>query len=102
MMADANPQQGFLTMPYYGQLLFALQSFDNDALYHRNGKASPQFLVRPFALALVELRASMSIQILKLKNLNRAAEIAMDIYKVEQRMEADALDTSGLLNGSHH
>jgi hypothetical protein len=75
-------------MPYYGQLLFALQSLDNDALYHRNGKASPQFLVRPFALALIELRASMSIQILKLKNLNRAAEIAMDIYKVEQRMEA--------------
>jgi|SRR6056300_665221 len=75
-------------MPYYGQLLFALQSFDNNALYHRNGKASPQFLVRTFALALIELRASMSIQILKLKNLNRAAEIAMDIYKVEQRMQA--------------
>jgi len=30
----------------------------------------------------------MSVQILKLKNLNRAAEIAMDIYKVEQRMQA--------------
>jgi len=75
-------------MPYYGQLLFALQSLDNGALYHRNGKASPQFLVRPFALALVELRESMSNQILKLRNLNRAAEIAMDIYKVEQRMQA--------------
>jgi len=75
-------------MPYYGKLLFALQSLDNGALYHRNGKASPQFLVRPFALALVELRSSMSTQILKLKNLNRAAEIAMDIYKVEQRMQA--------------
>ena len=78
-------------MPYYGQLLFALQSFDNDALYHRNGKASPQFLVRHFALALIELRASMSTQILKLRNLNRAAEIAMDIYKVEKRMEAFGL-----------
>jgi hypothetical protein len=78
-------------MPYYGKLLFALQSFDNDALYHRNGKASPQFLVRHFALALIELRASMSTQILKLRNLNRAAEIAMDIYKVEKRMEAFGL-----------
>jgi len=75
-------------MPYYGQLLFALQSFDNDALYHRNGKASPQFLVRPFALALVELRESMSNQILKLKNLERAGDIALDIYKVEKRMQA--------------
>jgi len=78
-------------MPYYGQLLFALQSFDNDSLYHRNGKASPQFLVRPFALALVELRASMSVQILKLKNLARATELAVDIAKVEKRMEAFGL-----------
>ena len=75
-------------MPYYGQLLFALQSFDNGALYHRNGKASPQFLVRPFALALIELNESLVCQIQKLQNWDRAQSIADDLREVELRMQA--------------
>ena len=78
-------------MPYYGQLLFALQSFDNNALYHRNGKASAQFLVRTFALALIELNESLVCQIQKLQNWERAQTIADDLAEVELRMEAMGL-----------
>ena len=40
---------------YHALLQSTLFSFNNGALYHRNGKASPQFLVTPFAQALVYL-----------------------------------------------
>jgi hypothetical protein len=42
---------------YHALLQSTLFSFNNGALYHRNGKASAQFLVTPFAQALVYLQA---------------------------------------------
>ena len=44
---------------YYANYQSTLYSFNNGSLYHRNGKASPSFLVKPMAMAIVYLNAEV-------------------------------------------
>ena len=44
---------------YHATYQSTLYSFNNGSLYHRNGKASPSFLVKPMAMAIVYLNAEV-------------------------------------------
>lgn len=44
---------------YHANYLSTLYSFNQGSLYHRNGKASPSFLVKPMAMAIVYLNAEI-------------------------------------------
>ena len=44
---------------YYANYQSTLYSFNQGSLYHRNGKASPSFLVKPMAMAIVYLNAEV-------------------------------------------
>ena len=44
---------------YHANYLSTLYSFNQGSLYHRNGKATPSFLVKPMAMAIVYLNAEI-------------------------------------------
>ena len=44
---------------YHATYQSTLYSFNQNSLYHRNGKATPSFLVKPMAQAIVYLNAEI-------------------------------------------
>jgi len=44
---------------FHADYLSTLYSFNQGSLYHRNGKATPSFLVKPMAMAIVYLNVEV-------------------------------------------
>jgi len=48
-----------IMIDFHANYLSTLYSFNQGSLYHRNGKASPSFLVKPMAQAIVYLNTEV-------------------------------------------
>jgi len=70
---------------YHALLQSTLFSYNNGALYHRNGKASAQFLVTPFAQALVYLNQRCQSAYNR-KDLERGGTIFNDILEIDGKV----------------
>lgn len=67
---------------YHAVLKSTLFSFNNGALYHRNGKASAQFLVTPFAQALVYLQGQHDPS----NSLEKSVQLWNDILDIDKQV----------------
>jgi hypothetical protein len=70
---------------YHALLQSNLFSYNNGALYHRNGKASPQFLVSDFAKAIIYLNQQCQSAYNR-KNLERGGAIFSDILEIDGKV----------------
>ena len=68
---------------YYAMLKSTLYSYNNGALYHRNGKANPQFLVSDMAYAISQLNAEIFDDV-KRKRYAQVGEIFEKIVEVTE------------------
>lgn len=67
---------------YHAVLKSTLFSYNNGALYHRNGKASAQFLVTPFAQALVYLQGQHDPS----NSLEKSVELWNDTLEIDKQV----------------
>lgn len=70
---------------YHALLQSNLFSYNNGALYHRNGKASPQFLVKDFAKAIIYLNQQAQSAYDR-KSLERGGAIFNDILEIDGKV----------------
>lgn len=70
---------------YHANYLSTLYSFNQGSLYHRNGKASPSFLVKPMAMAIVYLNAEIDDLLVSASDDTRVGTILRNLLAIDRK-----------------